>query len=154
MHWFSECVWGTGGFKCGAFDLTSHSSQLRCSSGSGWAPLSSTELSSPDVHMPPTLPDNRLPDLGFKTHTHPMKHHREITQQRVFLLHKLSAVLLDVGCFPHKSRLDLWLKTQLHSPCLFPNQCAFSPYHWGLRGFRTPTVIIFNSCNTCCLLPF
>lgn len=51
----------------GAFDLTSHSSELCCSSVSAWAPPSSTELSSPDVHIPPPLPDSLLPDLENKS---------------------------------------------------------------------------------------
>lgn len=67
-----------GGFGVSAvvlFDLTSHSSELCCSSVSSWAQLNSTELSSPDVHIPPPLPDNLLPDLEWKNKHTPMKLH-------------------------------------------------------------------------------
>lgn len=64
--WYSQFVLGISGFSCGAFDLTSHSSDLSESSRSSWAQLHSTELSSPDVYIPPPLPKSLLPDLEWE----------------------------------------------------------------------------------------
>lgn len=50
-------------FKNIAWDHTSHFSNPGSSSGSSWAQLHSTELSSPDVHIPPPLLDSLLPHL-------------------------------------------------------------------------------------------
>lgn len=121
------CVWLSGstfllgiwGFSCVAFDLTSHSSKLGCSSVYSWAQLHSTELSSPDVHIPPPLPDNLLewknkhtPWNSTKTfyfHTSYIYMHREQTKSAtVSTRQSANTVFVSLGFNPVVFVIIFW----------------------------------------------